>query len=201
MNNNKAKQKLNIYKRIAVITIIAIILLCLAITTTKKSNLQKTAQDENALLIGGKTNIDISKIASNTEVNPPAVGAGMIPIKWNEATEMWEITTVDDLTWYDYSKGTFANVMLSDGYYQSELRYDMTNKELAKAGTQIQADKLGTIFTWIPRFAYSDDGDILFLKNNGVLEYNYTVENCFDLLGYGTKQLDLACTGIWIGQK
>ncbi len=75
MNNNKTKQKLNKHKRVAVITIFAIILLCLVITTTKKSNLQKTAQGENTLLIGGKTNIDISKIASNTEVNPPVVSA------------------------------------------------------------------------------------------------------------------------------
>ncbi len=129
----------------------------------------------------------------------------MIPIKWNESTNLWEITTINDTNWYDYSNGIFANVMLSDGYYKSELQIGITKEQLAEnnvgVGVPDDPEHMGTIFTWIPRFAYSDDGDILFLKNNGVLEYNYTVENCFNLLGYGTNQLDLACTGIWIGQK
>ncbi len=200
MKNNKINKNKYKKKRIAVITILAIVLLCLIIFVINKNALQKIAQGGYALNIG-KESIDISKVIS-AEPNVPVVGAGMIPIKWNSNTNLWEITTKDDESWYDYSNGFFANVMLSDGVYQSELRYDMTGKKLAEKniGTQILPNELGSIFTWIPRFTYNES-QIEFLKDVNILEYTWKTESCFNLEKYGPDSLDYGFTGIWIGQK
>ena len=137
MKNKKSMQKIYKRRRIAFVTILAIALLCLGISLLNKNGLNKIAHGENTLLVGSKHVIDITKITSN-EPNVPVVGAGMIPIKWNSSMNMWEITTTDDKEWYNYASGNYANVMLSDGVYQSELRYDMTNKKLAQKDTQVQ---------------------------------------------------------------
>lgn len=121
----------------------------------------------------------------------------MIPIKWNG--EYWVITTADNSEWYDYSNGKWANVMLSDGIYSSELE---RNKKLASDYVEkpiTSTEELGTIFTWIPRLAYMED-NISFLKGTSIVEYMYTTEECFNLIGYGANKLDLAFEGIWVGQ-
>ena len=83
------------------------------------------------------------------------------------------------------------------GKYSSELERDKT---LAKVGTPVNEDELGTIYTWIPRLAYLDTR-VEFLKGNSILEYKWTTESCFNLEKYGANGLDLAFTGIWVGQK
>ncbi len=202
MKNKNNMQKVYKKRRITLFIILVAILLILAIALIQRNNIQKIALGQNALSInvGGK-NIDISKVISN-EPNAPVVGAGMIPIKWNSSVGLWEITSVSDKSWYNYENGLWANVMLSDGVYQSELRVDMTNKKLAEKniGAQIQESELGTIFTWIPRLAYTDT-QVEFLKGTSILEYMWTTENCFNLEKYGVNSLDLAFTGIWVGQK
>lgn len=51
----------------------------------------------------------------------------------------------------------------------------------------------------MPRLAYLDER-VEFLKENSILEYKWTTESCFNLEKYGANSLDLAFTGIWIGQ-
>ncbi len=126
----------------------------------------------------------------------------MIPIKWNEEEQVWVITTKEDKEWYNYENGLWANVMLSDGYYKSELQIGTTQEQLAEKniGEKIEDNQLGSIFTWIPRFAYLDD-QILYLKGSSILEYKWTTESCFNLFKYGINSLDLAFDGVWIGEK
>lgn len=66
-------------------------------------------------------------------------------------------------------------------------------------GVPNDPQQLGTIFTWVPRLAYLEDR-IEFLKENSILEYKWTTESCFNLEKYGANGLDLAFTGMWVGQ-
>ncbi len=79
-------------------------------------------------------------------VNVPKLSEGMIPIKYNGS--QWEICSEEDSEWYNYDedKKEWANVMLSDGTY---------NGENAKVGQKIEDKDLGSMFVWIPRYAYS----------------------------------------------
>ena len=80
--------------------------------------------------------------------NAPRLASGMIPIKWNETTEV--TTTTSDSDWYDYSNKKWANAKTADGSY----------------------------WVWIPRYAYkissgwhtSTTGiiDVIFLKNDTI---------------------------------
>ena len=202
MKNKESMQKIYKRRKIAFVTILAIVLLCLIISLLNKNKLRKIAQEGSMLKLGAQE-VDISNITSN-EPNVPVVGAGMIPIKWNSSINMWQITTTSDKEWYNYEEGNYANVMLSDGYYKSELQVGTTKEQLAEnnvgVGIPNDPEHMGTIFTWIPRFAYLED-DVKFLKNNSILEYEWTTESCFNLEGYGANSLDLAFTGIWVGEK
>ncbi len=196
---NLKQQKIYRRRRTALIVLlVALIALIVAIYATN-STLKTTAEVGNNIDIKGRS-IDISNVIS-AEPNPPVVGAGMIPIKWDDGIEMWVITTANDKEWYDYSKGKWANVMLSDGYYKSELEVGIANDQLVSnsVGVSVSDDKLGTIFTWIPRLTYLEER-VEYLKGNSILEYQWTTESCFNLEKYGANKLDLAFLGIWIGQ-
>ena len=99
------------------------------------------------------------------EVNSPSLGGdngkGLLPVKWNG--EKWEICSPDDPTWYNYSNKkitvtnkegnpeevlemSWANAMLSDGKYKAGE---------VEVGQIVQENELGSMFVWIPRFAYS----------------------------------------------
>lgn len=107
---NLKQQKVYRRRRTALIVVlIALLALIVAIYATN-SAVRTTAEVENSVDLNG-FKIDISKVIS-AEPNPPVVGAGMIPIKWDESIKMWVITTEND--WYDYKQGKWANVMLSD---------------------------------------------------------------------------------------
>lgn len=88
------------------------------------------------------------------KVNAPKLSQGMIPIKYVSGN--WVITTEDDADWYNYvnSDGTagfkWANVMLSDG------KYKVSSANYTTDGTTTVAEAdLGSMFVWIPRYAYS----------------------------------------------
>lgn len=66
----------------------------------------------------------IIKNQASSNVNAPELIEGMTPIKWNG--NKWVETTADDKDWYNYSKKQWANVKLADG----------------------------SMFVWIPRYAY-----------------------------------------------
>ncbi len=108
-----ARPKRNITNKTKLIIGVAIILLLLIVLILNKNKLYKTQQlatNEYTVSINNTT-IDISNVIT-AEPNVPVLGAGMIPIKWNEENKMWEITSKDN--WYDYSKGIPATMMLSD---------------------------------------------------------------------------------------
>ena len=93
-------------------------------------------------------------------VNAPKLAKGMIPIKHNGTN--WVVCSETDATWYNYdSKKEWANVMLSDGKYKAG--------QVAE-GTVINENELGSMFVWIPRYAYQINGEkdigITFLAGN-----------------------------------
>ncbi len=194
---NLKQQK--IYRRrrtVLAVILVALVVLIVAIYATNTTP-KMTAEVGNNIDIKGLS-IDLSKVIS-VDPNPPALGAGMIPIKWDENIKMWVITTANDKDWYDYSKGKWANVMLSDGKYSSELERGKILADVGNGALVVPDDELGTIFTWIPRLTYLDTR-VEYLKGNSILEYKWTTESCFNLEKYGANGLDLAFSGIWVGQ-
>lgn len=167
------------------------------------------------------------------EVNSPTLGnendKGLIPIKYDEQKNGWVICSEDDPTWYDYSEDEmkWANAMASDGKYKKGAA---DTEEAMKNGTAIADADLGSMFVWIPRFAYSIneykvektgvDGttqnitDVEFLKGNtnvGAITGNsyptdYTADNVNK--GDSTPMIvhpafkfgDKELNGIWIGK-
>ena len=76
-------------------------------------------------------------------VNKPVLSEGMIPIKYENNS--WVICSENDPSWYNYGQKLWANVMLSDGKY----------KDKNLVGTSVADGDLGSMFVWIPRYAYS----------------------------------------------
>ena len=97
----------------------------------------------------GTTEIVFLKGTSYTEsdkANEPLVDINtMIPIKYNGTN--WVVTTTSDPDWYNYDteERKWANVMLSDGTYKAGI---------VQAGQVVQESELGSMFVWIPRYAY-----------------------------------------------
>ena len=80
------------------------------------------------------------------KANEPLLDSNtMIPIKHNGTN--WVVTTADDPDWYNYDteEKKWANVMLTDG------KYKVGNLQ---PGDTIAEDDLGSMFVWIPRYAY-----------------------------------------------
>ena len=89
----------------------------------------------------GENYIDV-----NFKGNAPKLSEGMIPVIYDDTKKKWIITEETDPDWFDYTQKVWANVMLSDGTY---------NKNNKKVGYEVNDDELGSMFTWIPRYAYS----------------------------------------------
>ena len=82
------------------------------------------------------------------EANEPLLDENtMIPIKYDETSSKWIATTKDDPDWYNYDEinRKWANVMLSDGTYT----VDTVPKD-----RPLEENELGSMFVWIPRYAY-----------------------------------------------
>lgn len=99
--------------------------------------------------------IGVNPFNKEKGVNTPKTVTGMIPIKWNGSN--WVVCSVTDPEWYDYASAeeitadstrsmSWANVMLSDGTYKSGT---------VNVGQVVQDSDLGSMFVWIPRYAYS----------------------------------------------
>ena len=96
----------------------------------------------------------------NKKANSPKVITGMIPIKWKNNT--WVVCSQDDAEWYNYDdKKEWANVMLSDGTYKADT---------VSIGQTVAERDLGSMYVWIPRYAYKIAGEknieVTFLKGN-----------------------------------
>ena len=179
------------FKIKSIITItIAIILLLLLIFS------------EDIIKMQNKNKIGLSESSSfetiPNEPNIPRISAGMIPIKWNG--NYWIITTQDDKEWYDYSTGKLAYMMLNDGTYQSELLRDMEDKKLAEdnIGVPIGESQLGTIFAWLPRYAYKESGEIKYAPSEMQPGGEWLVPQIFVYSVTDETKPDFSLGGVWI---
>ena len=193
MRNYKLKKQKNKGITLIALVIVIIVLLILAgvtiaalsgdngILTKAKEAKEKTEQaqkdeEENLQEITDTIN-GIEGYNRTKKVNSPKVITGMIPIKWKNNN--WIVCSQDDAEWYNYDdKKEWANIMLSDGAYKSG----------TVAVGQVVAEKdLGSMYVWIPRYAYKITGEknieVTFLKGNtneGVDGATYTTDQSTD---------------------
>ena len=94
------------------------------------------------------------KTNKNVQVNAPQLIESMIPVKWKD--NKWIETTTDDKDWYNYANKKWANVKLADG----------------------------SMFVWIPRYAYKiSKGYHENLTNGGEVDIKFlsgTTNNTFE---------------------
>ena len=185
MKKYKMKEKSRRYKKERGITLIAlvitiIVLLILAgvsiamltgdngILTQAKEAKEKTeeAKRKEEQQLEDLLNKITSEVPSeegynvSKNVNSPKVTTGMIPIKYNGTD--WVVCSKDDPEWYSYDNTEkWANVMLSDGTYK---------EGKVQEGQVVKENELGSMYVWIPRYAYRIAGEknieINFLKGN-----------------------------------
>ena len=72
---------------------------------------------------------------------------------------------------------------------------------LAFPTTQILKFTHGTIFTWVPRFAYNKNNEPLYLKAVSSIAGEYTTPEIFTYKASGVDRQDIALRGIWVEQK
>ena len=134
------------------------------ILTRAKEAKEKTEQaqkeeEENLQEITDTIN-GVEGYSRSKKVNSPKVVTGMIPIKWKNNN--WIVCSQDDAEWYNYDdKKEWANVMLSDGTYKADT---------VAIGQTVAERDLGSMYVWIPRYAYKIAGEknieVTFLKGN-----------------------------------
>ena len=123
-------------------------------------NISKNLDDANSISLGNEVVVEykgnkyLVEESGNviyweggaTKANAPKLAQGMIPIKYDVKSRNWVICREDDPEWYSYTAEDkkWANVMLCDG------RYD----ESTPVGTEVAEEDLGSMFVWIPRYAY-----------------------------------------------
>ena len=179
-----------------ILIIITIVLLILNATKQMQQTITEQAKANYTTEIGDQT-FDITNAVLEPNDIVPSISAGMIPIKWNGRN--FVITTQQDKDWYDYKNGKPAYIMLNDGYYKSELVQGITNDQLMEnnVGIGISDDPSikGTTYIWIPRFAYNNQGEVLYIKQGCSIAGTYTIPEIFT---YKTETRDLSLAGIWV---
>lgn len=149
-----------------------------------------------------------------TKANKPKLTNEMVPVKWNGNS--WIVTDKKDSEWFDYSKKQWANVMLKDGM-QVEGIVDVSLVSLNEMKDK-KVTKLGSMFVWIPRYAYqittnyhtnnSVGGNINIEFLSGTTNMNVSGErlNWDDKSGQNTWNVhpafdyNGAVTGIWVAK-
>ena len=139
---------------------------------------------------------------ANKNVNSPKVTTGMIPVKHNGTD--WVVCSKEDPEWYSYDDTKkWANIMLSDGKYK---------EGKVQEGQVVKENELGSMYVWIPRYAYRIAGEknieVNFLKGNTNRDKNgkeYTINESVDTkttaivhpaFSLGGGQL----SGIWVAK-
>ena len=161
----------------------------------EESGLQRTLQEIASRVPSVEGYNDIKK------VNSPKVTKGMIPIKWDESKNKWVICSENDPEWYNYSSKKWANVMLSDGEYKAG----------EAEGTEVEDSQLGSMYVWIPRYAYTVGEhkiNVTFVKGNtneGVDGREFTTDESVDttkteLVHPGFNLGGSPLTGIWVAK-
>lgn len=99
----------------------------------------KTA--EYAVKVIDKNNGETIKTTKVVTCNSPEIVTGMIPVIYDTTLSAWKRVDDSDIgKWYDYAEKKWANVMLSDGLVVDQDGVVTT---------------MGSMFVWIPRYAYS----------------------------------------------
>lgn len=172
LNNKKGRKGITLIA--LVITVIVLLILAgvtiaalsgdNGILTKAKEAKEKTEQaqkdEERNLQEITDTMNGVEGYNRNKKANSPKVTTGMIPIKWKNNT--WVVCSQDDAEWYNYNdKKEWANVMLSDGTYKADT---------VAVGQTVAESDLGSMYVWIPRYAYKIAGEknieVTFLKGN-----------------------------------
>ena len=172
LNNKKGRKGITLIA--LVITVIVLLILAgvtiaalsgdNGILTKAKEAKEKTEQaqkdEERNLQEITDTMNGVEGYNRNKKANSPKVTTGMIPIKWKNNT--WVVCSQDDAEWYNYDdKKEWANVMLSDGTYKADT---------VSIGQTVAERDLGSMYVWIPRYAYKIAGEknieVTFLKGN-----------------------------------
>ena len=165
---------------LASVTILALIgnngILTRAREAKEKTEQAQKDEEENLQEITDAIN-GIEGYNRTKKVNTPKVTIGMIPVKWKNSN--WIVCSQDDAEWYNYDdKKEWANVMLSDGTYKSDT---------VTVGQVVQENELGSMYVWIPRYAYKIAGEknieVTFLKGNtneGIDGATYTKDQTTD---------------------
>ena len=129
----------------------------------KKASEEATKREERQLselseLIENNGEASLIGYNEDKKTNSPRVTgstseeSGLIPIKYNGTN--WVVCSETDKEWYNYADQNespkqelkWANAMLSDGKYKAGE---------VKEGQVVEENELGSMFVWIPRFAYS----------------------------------------------
>ena len=168
----------------------------------EEAGLQRTLQEIASRVPSVEGYNDIKK------VNSPKLAEGMIPVKWNASKNVWVVCDENDPTWYNYDSKEWANVMLRDGS-----KY--TPGKDVEEGTEIADKDLGSMYVWIPRYAYtiSDANNenkinVTFVKGNtneGVNGEIFTTDESVDttstkLIHPGFNLGGSPLTGIWVAK-
>lgn len=83
------------------------------------------------------------------EANTPELALGMIPVVYDEASEIWKKSDTAMGTWYDYDNQIWANaVTIKDSSKRNEYKN-------AIVGTPINMEDVNVFFVWIPRYSYT----------------------------------------------
>ncbi len=188
-------------KKIILLIILALIIIgilaLIFIKPKRISPMQMIATAEYSTTIE-KIEYDITNAVQEPSKIVPTISAGMIPIKYENG--YWKIA--DKNNWYDYSKGQPAYIMLNDGYYKSELEQGITDDQLASklvgADASVRPKDLGTIYMWIPRFAYNSNGEIIYIKNCYTVSGTWNLPEMFTYKIENERIPDLSLAGVWI---
>ena len=133
------------------------------VVNAKKANEEAKRKEERQLseldeLISNNGEASLIGYNETKSTNSPRIAgnsseeSGLIPIKYNGTN--WVVCSETDEEWYNYvdqnenpkQELKWANAMLSDGKYKvGEV----------KEGQVVEDSDLGSMFVWIPRFAYS----------------------------------------------
>lgn len=200
----KRKQNKKIIKLTLILAIFLLIIFALIISRNSKQKIEQYAsleKSEYSIEVGLDNtilNFDTAIAKTNAEVNKPRIGAGMIPIiPMDDGT--YKITTFDNSNWYDYFSNKPAYMMLSNGYYKSELEQGIDEeKQLVEnnINKEIPNDSniLGSIYVWVPRFAYSEN-EMGFLKETRIVNaINWKTPSIFTV----QAKTEIELTGIWV---
>ena len=166
----------------------------------EEAGLQRTLQEIASRVPSVEGYNDIKK------VNSPKLAEGMIPVKWNTSKNVWVVCDENDPTWYNYDSKEWANVMLSDGTY----KYGEVTE-----GQKVKDEDLGSMYVWIPRYAYTiphanneNKINVTFVKGNtneGVNGEIFTTDESVDttstkLIHPGFNLGGSPLTGIWVAK-